>query len=169
MTNIVTMLCVRVSYSLGYNSPVMEIINKRAKSSYEIIDTYIAGIKLKGEEVKSLRLGHATFAGAYVTEKSGELFLVNLSISRYKKSGNTEYEPKRTRKLLLKKSEITKIRIQLGDKGRTVIPLKIFMNKNKFKVEVAVAKGKSKIQKKQSLKEKQLKRDTERQLKDIGF
>lgn len=142
------------------------IKNRSATYNFEIVETYIAGIKLLGEEVKSLRSGHGNLSGSYISELGGELYLVGFNIPRYKRSSNPDYAPKRRRKLLLKKSEISRIRPELNAKGRAVIPLQVFLKDNLFKVEIAVAKGKGGREKKQAIKERQQERDVQRELKD---
>ncbi len=141
--------------------------NRKARHNYEIIKKYTAGIKLLGEEVKALREGKGTFRGAYVKPIKGDIYLINFNLQKYTKSSNPNYNPKRARKLLLKKKEIREITSELNNKGRTAIPLKIFLKNNLFKLDLAIAKGLGKSQKKQKLKEKQIERDIQRELKSI--
>ncbi len=145
------------------------IENKKALFNYEVIKKYTAGIKLLGEEVKSLRYQGGNLMISYVKEFDDGLYLVNFNIPKYKKSANINYNPKRARKLLLNKEEIVAVRVGLHDKGRTVVPLSVYLNKKIFKVDLALVKAKGKAGKKASLKEKQMELDLKRALKEAGF
>ncbi|PIR43030.1 SsrA-binding protein [candidate division WWE3 bacterium CG10_big_fil_rev_8_21_14_0_10_32_10] len=149
----------------------MEVIitNRKARHNFEVLHTYSAGIKLLGEEVKALKGGHGNLTGSYVSEKQKELFILGFNISKYSKSSNPNYNPKRPRKLLLNRKEISEIKAELHNKGRTVVPLKVYLHKNLFKVDIAVVKGMGGREKKASLKEKQIERDTQRELKESGY
>ena len=145
------------------------IENKKALFSYELIKKYSAGIKLKGEEAKALRNQGGSLVGCYVKDIDNELFLINFNIPRYKKSANKNYNPKRQRKLLLNKNEISALRAGLHEKGRTVVPLQVYLKKSIYKVDIALVKAKGKVGQKRSLKEKQQERDMKRALKEAGF
>jgi SsrA-binding protein len=145
-----------------------EVLNKGALRSFEVVKKYTAGVKLTGAEAKSLRLGGGNLKGSYVSVKGKEPFLVGFNIPKYKKASVEEYDPKRPRKLLLNKTEIRDIKVGISDKGRTVVPLKVFLKDHLFKVEIAVAKGLTKSGQKQKLKEKQQQRETERQVKEYN-
>ena len=143
--------------------------NRKAYHSYFIEDELVAGIALLGSEIKSLRAGKANIQDAYVdiSNKSTEAFLVNAHISPYKMSNNFNHEPLRKRRLLLHKKEVKKLLGKIQIKGYTVIPLKIFLNsRNIAKVKIGIAKGKKLYDKRASLKEKEVKRDIRRMMKE---
>jgi len=138
----------------------MKIIhkNKKAVFDYELLDKFIAGIALTGAEVKSIRNSDINLKGAYVSIKGGEATLKNAHISKYKFSESSDYDPFRARKLLLKKSEIAKIVNHINTQGVTVIPIAIGVEGKHIKVEIAVARGKKLHDKRQSIKERDIKR-----------
>ncbi|AEH51150.1 SsrA-binding protein SmpB [Pseudothermotoga thermarum] len=136
----------------------MEIIavNKKA-NDYEIIEKYEAGIELKGTEVKSLREKNVSFKDSFCRIKDGEVYLLNLHISPYRFANIFNHDPERPRKLLLHKREIKRLSGKLSAGGYTLIPTKIYFNdKGKVKVEIALAKGKKKYDKRQEIKEKEI-------------
>ncbi len=141
------------------------ISNKRAIYDYKILETYEAGIVLKGSEVKSIRNGRASFVDSFARIKKGEAWLCNLHISSYSQ-GVEEYDPKRERKLLLHKHQIKKLNGMLSQKGLTLIPLRIYFKKNRAKVELGLAKGKRQYDKRESLRKKDIERDMKRQLRE---
>ena len=146
--------------------------NKKAFHDYEILDKIEAGIVLSGDEVKSLRLGHAQLKGAFAHIRKGEIYLVNAHISAYAraydKSRDDEYTT-RNRKLLLSRREIDRMIGDIARKGVSVVPLKIYFNKRaKVKVELGICKGKKKAQKREALKERDIKRQTDREMRDRG-
>jgi len=144
----------------------MELIrNKTAHRDYEIIHKYQAGIQLEGREVKSLRLKNGSLKEAHVRVISGEAFLLNAQINPYSFAPNDEYEPKRTRKLLLHKKEITQLATATTQKRLTVIPLSFELIGNTIKLNIAIARGKKEHEKRAKLKERAIKRDVDRQLK----
>ncbi len=137
--------------------------NKKAFFDFFVSDLVEAGIVLEGCEVKSVREGGASLRDSFVVIKGGEMFLKNAYIKSYEKSTSFKPDERRTRKLLLNKSEIQKFERLVKEKGFTIVATKIYFNKaNKVKVEVGLAKGKKLYDKRQSLKEKQQKRDMER-------
>ncbi|MGE4319968.1 MAG: SsrA-binding protein SmpB [Acholeplasmataceae bacterium] len=146
----------------------MKIIaqNKKAYHDYFIEDTFEAGIQLKGSEIKSVRLGKVNLGDSYVTFKGGEAFVLNMHISKYDYSNIFNHEETRTRKLLLHKNEILKMFNQTKLQGATVIPLKIYLKDGLCKVEIGVAKGKKDYDKRQSLKEADMKKRIQKQIKD---
>jgi len=146
-----------------------EILNKRGLSSYEVVKKYTAGIKLLGEEVKSLRNGRGNLSRSYIKTIDKDLYIVGFNIPKYKKSSSVDYDPKRNRKLLLNQHEIIDIKQNIANKGRTAIPIKVYLKGKLFKVDIAVAKGLTKSGQKQKLKEKQLDRDTARQIKEANY
>ncbi len=142
------------------------IRNKRATFDYELIDTYQAGIVLVGTEIKSIRLGKASLVDTFCYFNDGELWVKNMNISEYFYGTYNNHQPRRDRKLLLSKRELQKIRRQTKDTGFTVVPTKLFINeKGLAKMEIAVAKGKKEYDKRESLKEKDDRRQMDRAMK----
>ena len=143
----------------------INIKNKKATFEYTLLDNYVAGICLLGSEIKSIREGKASLIDSFCSFTGNELFLVNSFINEYKFSNQFNHEPKRPRKLLLKKKELKKIQSKITEKGLTIVPLNMFINKEGFcKVSISIAKGKKLHDKKDSIKEKDIKRDTDREL-----
>jgi SsrA-binding protein len=141
------------------------VSNRKARFDYEILDTFEAGILLVGTEIKSLRNHGGSLQDAYVEPRDGALWLINASITPYHFGNIHNHEEKRPRKLLLHKREIAKMIKQFSEKGLTLIPLSIFLNKKGLaKVQVAIAKGKKTYDKKAALKERDLKKATDREL-----
>ena len=139
------------------------IKNKKAAFEYHFIETYTAGIMLTGTEVKSIREGKASFSDSYCVMQNGELWVKNLHISEYKEGSYNNHEPKRQRKLLLNKKELRKIESKLKEKGTTVIPVQLYFNERGYaKLDVAVAKGKKLFDKRESIKEKDVRRQMQR-------
>jgi len=143
--------------------------NKKAFHDYDVLDRIEAGIVLTGDEVKSLRAGRVSLIGSFATVKRGELFLTNCNINLYSHAYEKNQEREtRSRKLLLHKRELNKIIGDVSKKGITIVPLKIYFNKkNIAKVEIGICKHKKAAGKKQALKERDIKRQTEKELKDV--
>ncbi len=139
----------------------MEITNRKARYDYEIEDTYEAGIVLKGTEIKSIRNGKAQLKDSYAILKNNEVYLLNMHISAYEKGNIFNHEETRTRKLLLHKKEILKIRDKINQEGYTLIPMKVYFVKNHAKVLLGIARGKKNYDKRETIK----KRDVERELR----
>ena len=137
----------------------MEILNRQANYNYFVIETYEAGIVLKGTEIKSIRNGKCNIKDSYAIIKNGEVFLLNAHISPYENGNMFNHEETRTRKLLLNKREIFKLRDKVMIEGNTLIPLKIFFSKGKAKVLIGVCKGKKNYDKRESIKEKDIARE----------
>lgn len=134
--------------------------NRKARHEYEIDEVFEAGIVLLGPEVKSLREGRANLVDSYAKVKGGEVFLYGMHITPYSYSHHMELEATRTRKLLLHNREITRLIGKTQEKGLTLIPMKVYFTpKGKVKIELALARGKRKYDKRQSLKEKDMKRE----------
>lgn len=134
--------------------------NKKAYHLYFIQEQYEAGIELEGTEVKSLREGKVSLSDSYCKVRKGdELLLLNLNISPYDSGGYTNHNPIRKRRLLMHKREIIKLRDKLTMKGYTLVPLAIYFKRGWAKIELGLAKGKKKFDKRESLKEKDAKRD----------
>ena len=143
----------------------MEIIanNKKAFHDFFISDCVEAGIALQGAEVKSIRKGGVSILDSFVVVKNGEMFLKNAYIKPYEKANVFKVDERRTRKLLLHKNEILKFERQVKEKGFSIMPTKLYINKDgKVKVEIGLAKGKKLYDKRQTLKDKAAKRDIER-------
>ena len=143
----------------------MEIINRKAKFDYFTYETYEAGIVLTGTEIKSVRNGKAIIKDSYAIIRDDEAYLLNAHISLYKEGSSFNHEEQRTRKLLLHKKEILKIKNKLDIEGYTLIPLKMYFKGEKLKVLLGVCKGKKNYDKKQSLKERDIMREANRNLK----
>ncbi len=141
--------------------------NKKAFFDYEILDRLEAGIVLSGDEVKSLRAGKVSLAGAFATVHQGELYLINCNITPYAQAyTKKEEEATRRRKLLLHRKELTRIVGDISTKGVTIVPLKIYFNaRNIAKVELGIAKHKKAASKKQLIKERDIERETKREIK----
>lgn len=136
------------------------IQNRKATYEYHILDKYLAGIKLIGTEVKSIKGANASISEAYCHIINGELYLMGMHVSEYKQIKHTNHTPVRDRKLLLNKKEINKLEKSLNEKGLTIIPLAIKLSDTGFiKIEIGVAKGKKSFDKRNSIKEKDLKRE----------
>ncbi len=135
------------------------IKNRPATFEYAIEDKLTAGIVLLGSEIKSIRAGRVSFADSYCLFMDGELFVKNLNIAEYNNAGYAGHLPTRERKLLLNKKEIKKWQAKIKEKGMTIVPLAIFINeKGLAKIEIGLGKGKKLYDKRQSIKEKDLKR-----------
>ncbi len=140
--------------------------NRKAYHDYSIEETLEAGMQLLGTEVKSLRDGKANLKDSYVLIKESEVFLFNCHISPYSHGNILNHEPLRTRKLLLKRKEIDRLRGKMQQKGYTLIPLKIYFKGPFAKVEIGLAKGKRQYEKRESIKEREAKRDIEKAMKN---
>jgi SsrA-binding protein len=139
--------------------------NRKAYHDYHIEETLEAGISLLGTEVKSLRDGKANLKDSYVIIKEGELFLLNCHISPYSHGNIANHDPVRTRKLLMHREEIDKLGGKAAAKGYTLIPLKIYFKASFAKVEIGLAKGKRLFEKRETIKEKEARREIERAMK----
>jgi len=145
----------------------MEILNRKARYDYEIKDIYEAGIVLKGTEIKSIRNGNANLKDSYAIVKNDEVFLLNMYISPYEQGNINNHEETRTRKLLLNKKEIFKIRDSINIDGFTLIPVKLYFKGNKAKIELGIARGKKSYDKREAIKERDVKRELEKNYKNI--
>ena len=143
----------------------MEINNRKAKFDYTILEEIEAGMVLKGTEVKSIKDGKANIKDSYAIIKNGEVYLLNMHLSEYKEGNIFNHEETRTRKLLLHKKEILKLRDKVDLQGLTLIPLKVYFKKNKAKVLLGLAKGKKTYDKRESIKERDIKRNLEKNYK----
>ncbi len=144
----------------------MEIKNKKASFDYFIEEEIECGIVLKGTEIKSIRNGQANIKDCYAIVKNNEVFLLNMYIAKYNDASIFNHDERRTRKLLLKKSEILKLRDKVEISGYTLVPLKLYFKGNRAKILLGVCKGKKNYDKRESIKEKDVKRDIEKALKN---
>lgn len=143
----------------------MEIINRKAKYDYEIEDTYEAGIALTGTEIKSIRNGRVNLKDSYIIIKNNEAFLLNTHISKYKEANSFNHDETRTRKLLLHKKEIIKLKQNIEKEGYTIIPLKMYFKKQNIKLLIGVAKGKKMYDKRETIKKRDLEKETRKMMK----
>jgi SsrA-binding protein len=142
------------------------ISHKRVTFDFEILDTFEAGVSLLGTEVKSVRNGQGKLEGAYVIIRGKEAFLVGASIPAFqKKNVSASYDPERPRKLLLTKKELAELELKSEKQGLTIVPIKLYNKGSKLKLELAIAKGKKKQDKRQSIKERDTNRDIARELR----
>ncbi len=143
----------------------MEILNRKARFNYFIIEEIECGIELFGSEVKSIRNGNCNIKDSYGVIRNNEVYLINMFIKNYKEASIFNKEETRKRKLLLHKKEIIKLKEKIEKEGYTLIPLKVYFNKNKVKVLLGLCKGKKTYDKREVLKEKEIKRKIEREIK----
>jgi len=143
----------------------MLIINRQARFNYEFLDTFEAGIVLRGYEVKSIRTGQVSLKESFARIKDGEVWLLNAHIAPYSGGTPPNYEPTRTRKLLLNKKEITSLVGKLHEKGLSLVPLRLYIKKNRVKIELGLGKGKKKYDKRESIKRREIEREVKKKLK----
>ena len=147
----------------------MEILNRKARYDYELLEKYEAGIVLTGTEIKSIRKGNANLKDSYAIIKKGEIYLINMYISEYKEGNIFNHEETRTRKLLLHRNEINKIFSKISLKGLTLVPTKLYFSHGKAKIELAIARGKHTFDKKETIKQRDLAREEKKILKGIRY
>lgn len=135
--------------------------NRKARHDYEILDSYEAGLVLLGSEIKSIRAGHVNLREGYVQPRDDELWLLNVHISIYDQAGTYSHEPLRPRKLLLHRKEINRIISRVQEKGLTIVPISLYLVRGLAKVEIALARGKKRYDKRESLR----RRDADRRIK----
>ena len=146
----------------------MEILNRKARHDYFIEEEYECGLVLTGTEIKSIRDGKCNIGDSYALVRGGELFIINMFISHYEKGNIFNHDETRTRKLLMHKDEIKKINNKIKLDGYTLIPLKIYFKKNKAKVALGLCKGKKNYDKRETIKERDIKRQIDKRVKK-GF
>lgn len=147
-------------------NPVVLVTNRKASFEYFFLATYEAGMQLTGTEIKSVRKGEANLSDAYCIFIEGQLYVKNMHIAPYKEGTYNNVDTKRERKLLLNKAELKKLQSKLKEKGLTIVPLRIYLNEKGYaKLEIALAKGKKTYDKRESLKQKDDKREMDRSLK----
>ncbi len=142
--------------------------NRRARFDYEILDTLEAGIELRGPEVKSLRAGKASLNEAYAVLRAGEAFLVNAHINPYEQASRENTDPRRERRLLLHKREILRLQGQVAERGRTLVPLALYFRSGRAKVELALARGKKRFDKRETIQRREQEREVARALRARG-
>lgn len=143
------------------------IKNRRAGYEYEFLDKYTAGMQLTGTEIKSIRNGKASIAEAYCGFKGGELYVRNLHIAEYAQGNYNNHEPRRERKLLMQRQELNKLERKLKDKGLTIVPTLMFISESGYaKLNIALAKGKKLYDKRDDIKQKDIKRQLDRAMKE---
>lgn len=140
-------------------------VNRKARHEYHILESYEAGIALKGTEVKSLRAGKANLQDSFARIENSELILYNMHIARYEQGNRFNHEPKRPRKLLMHKREIMRLLGKTQEKGLTLVPLKVYFNNGRAKVELALVKGKKVYDKREAIKARDARREMDRAMK----
>jgi SsrA-binding protein len=147
----------------------VRIKNRKAKFEYEILDTYIAGIVLGGTEIKAIREGKASIAESFCEFHNNELYVINMTVQEYSHARNFGHDPKSERKLLLNRRELKKLEKEVNNSGLTIIPLVLFTNeKGLAKMEIALCKGKKLYDKRETLKERDTKRNLNRIKKEFN-
>ena len=139
--------------------------NKRARHDYHVVDSVEAGVVLRGTEVKSVRLGKVQLVDGFAKVDGGEMFLYGVHISPYEQGNRFNVDPRRTRKLLLHKSEIRRLDRQVREKGMTLIPLSVYLKRGRVKLEVGICRGKRMHDKRRAIAERDANRDMERALR----
>ncbi len=143
----------------------MQVLNRQARFNYDILDTFEAGLVLRGHEVKSVRTGQVSLKESFAKVRNEEVWLFNMHIAPYPSGTPANYEPTRTRKLLLNKKEIKSLIGKLQERGLSLVPLRLYIKKNYIKVELGLGQGKKKYDKRASIREKELRRIEKRKLK----
>lgn len=144
----------------------VEIVNRRAEYEYQFLDKFDAGIILQGTEIKAIRKGNANLNDAYCFFKNGELLIKNMFIAEYEFGNVFNHEPRRLRKLLLRRAELNKLERKVKERGLTIVPYRLHLSERGFvKLEIALAQGKKSFDKRESIKEKDVKRDLDRMKK----
>jgi len=142
------------------------IRNKKATFNYEILETFEAGVVLFGYEVKAIRAGKGKLDGGHVVIRGGEAYLVNSSVSYYQEANTPKgYDSERPRKLLLSKKQLAKLEVETNQAGLTIVPISWYNKQSKIKLEIALVRGKKKVDKRETLKKRDVKRDIDRILK----
>jgi SsrA-binding protein len=144
----------------------MEVVNRKAYHDYFVDEVYECGIVLTGTEIKSIRSGNCNIKDCYGIVKNGEVFLLNMYVGQYKEGNLFNHDENRTRKLLLHKKEIKKLEQAITLKGYTLVPVKLYFVNNKLKVSLGVCRGKKDYDKRESIKERDIKREVQKNLKN---
>jgi SsrA-binding protein len=141
----------------------IETVNRKAEYEYQFIELVEAGVVLQGTEIKSIRKGNVNLRDAYCIFEKDELYIKSLYIAEYENGTYANHEPRRTRKLLLRRRELRKLQRRVKEKGYTIVPYRLYVNERGFaKIEIALAQGKKSYDKRESIKQKDLKRDMDR-------
>ena len=144
----------------------ISILNKKASFEFSFLEKFVAGMVLTGTEIKSIRLGKANITDGFCVIFNDEILVRNIEISPYEKGTHYNHEPKRDRKLLLKRAETRKLQNKMKDQGLTIVPIKLFISDEGWaKMEIALAKGKKLFDKRQDIKKRDTERETQRKLK----
>jgi len=151
------------------NNDKLLLKNKKAFFNYEMVETIECGMALEGTEVKSMREGKFSFTDSYVVIEKNQLILLQFTIQPYKQGSIFNHEPERKRKLLAHKQEIKRLKRKVDEKGLTLVPTKVYLKNNLIKMEVGLAKGKALHDKKNVIKERDLKKDAKRELKRLNY
>jgi SsrA-binding protein len=144
----------------------MIVQNRRARHEYHILERHEAGIELQGTEVKSLREGHITLKDSYADIEEGEIFLVGTHINPYEMGNIYNHDPERRRRLLMHKREILKLGARVAEKGLTLIPLRVYFKEGRVKVEIGLCQGKHTVDKREAIREREVKREIDRATKE---
>ncbi len=145
------------------NTHTPEIINRKARFEYHFVNMFEAGLVLQGTEIKSIRRGNVNLSDAYCTFDQGELYIRNLYIAEYENGTYANHEPRRPRKLLLRQTELRKLERRVSEKGMTIVPYRMYFNERGFvKIEIALAQGKKAFDKRESIKERDNKREMDK-------
>lgn len=141
----------------------LEVVNRKAAHEFFLTEHFEAGIQLQGTEIKSIRQGHVNLRDAYCLFKKGELYVYSMYIKEYEFGTYDNHEPRRIRKLLLRKQELKKLEKRVKEKGMTIVPYRLFLSERGFaKLEIALSQGKKSHDKRNAIKDKDLKRDMDR-------
>jgi len=140
-------------------------VNRRAHHDYHILDRIEAGIELRGTEVKSLRNGHITLKDGYGDVENGQIYLVGVHINPYEQGNIHNHDPERRRRLLLHKREILRLAVRVEEKGLTLVPLRVYFKNGLAKVEMGLCQGKHSVDKRDSIREREVKRELDRAVK----
>ena len=147
----------------------INIKNRKARFEYEILDKFIAGIKLSGTEIKAIRLGKASIAESFCEFQNNELFVINMTVEEYSHASHFNHDPKSARKLLMKRRELSKLEKEVKNSGLTIVPLRLFINdRGLAKLQISLAKGKKLYDKRETIKDRDSKRRLDRIKKDFN-
>ncbi len=147
----------------------INIKNRKAKFEFEILDKFVAGIKLAGTEIKAIRMGKASISESFCEFSNNELFVINMTVEEYSHATHFNHDPKSARKLLMKKRELKKLEKEVKTSGLTIVPLRLFINdRGLAKLQIALAKGKKLYDKRETIKDRESKRRLDRIKKDFN-
>ncbi len=151
------------------NDKDLYLKNKKAFFNYEIVETLECGMSLEGTEVKSMREGRFSFTDSYVVIENNQLFLLQFTIQPYKQGSIFNHDPERKKRLLAHKQEIKRLKRKIDEKGFTLVPTKVYLKNNIIKMEIGLARGKALHDKKNAIKERDLKKDALREVKNLKY